>query len=68
MSSFARTHHPRRVPIQNYLMNIGEPVQPADLAETLGMPTPTVLYHLRVLVAASAPIAFDAQGRVRWVD
>lgn len=67
MSPLARAHHPHRIPIQNHLIKAGEPVPPADMAEALGMATSTVLYHLRVLVAADAPIAYDARGRVRWV-
>jgi hypothetical protein len=31
------------------------------------METATVLYHLRVLVAADAPVGFDPQGRARRI-
>jgi hypothetical protein len=59
--------HPRRVLIQNHIVQAGEPVAPRDAAADLGLASATFLYHLRVLVAASAPIGFDKRGRARWI-
>jgi predicted ArsR family transcriptional regulator len=57
--------HPRRVLIQNHVIQAGEAVSPREAAEALGLATAAVLYHLRVLIAADAPIGFDARGRAR---
>jgi predicted ArsR family transcriptional regulator len=68
MSPLARAlQHPRRVLIQNHVMQAGEPVPPREVAEDLGMTTATVRYHLRTLIAANAPLAFDPKGRVRRI-
>ena len=68
MSPLTRAlQHPRRVLIQNHMMQAGEAVLPREIAEALGLGTAAVKYHLRTLIAANAPLAFDTQGRARRI-
>jgi len=49
------------------MMQAGEAVLPREIAEALGLGTAAVKYHLRTLIAANAPLAFDTQGRARRI-